>query len=74
MIVASLGQIVGHGVIAALRERVAAQDAFQPQPYAVQRAVALNGFQRILRAGRVIATGRGRQARDALIQAYRPDQ
>lgn len=66
---------MGYVVYAARAERVAAGKTFQSQPAAAPYAEALNGFARIIRAGRIEAAG-GRQegGHSSLVYAQNADQ
>src|ERR1700722_12251621 len=51
-------------IVAAARERMAAQDSGKGHPPAAYRAVTLNRLHRIFRASRHVAAGRRQQGRD----------
>ena len=52
-----------HGVVAAASPRMAAHNALEGEPAPFERAIFLDGFHRILRAGGTVAAGRRRPRR-----------
>ncbi len=67
-------KLLGHGIPAAVRKRIAAQNTKCPEPDAANAAESFDRLQRIMRAGRTIAAHRRKQRRyKPLIASNQPD-
>ena len=67
--------MVGQEVNSARRKRMATQQALHGQRRAAPRAVTFNGFDGVMRAGRIKATGAAeKRTEDELIRARRKQQ
>ena len=63
-----------HRVISTAAPGVATADALDAQPEAFQWAILLDSLQGVLRAGRSVTAGGGRERRDArLVPSYEPN-